>query len=83
MVHARQDDCAVVFSLIIQRNAPLDHVGTTTTLQQRGNIDINVAKSCGVSSDREFCIVRVGDESPPAVRSESAIETVILRVLSY
>ena len=42
-----------------------------------------MAKSCGVSSNREFCIVRVGDKSPLAIRSESVIETVILRVLSY
>ena len=42
-----------------------------------------MAKSYRVSSNYKFYIVRVGDKSPLAIRSESAIEIVILRVLSY
>jgi len=81
MIYARKDNCAVILSLIIQRNAPLDYIGTISTFKERGNIDVNIVESYRVSFNREFCIIRVGNELPPAVRPKSVIEAIILRVL--
>jgi len=82
-MHAGKDNRAVVLSLIIQKNAPLDYIGTISTFKERGNININIAESYRVSFNREFYIIRVGNELPLAIRPKSVIEVIILRVLSY
>jgi len=82
-MYAGKDNYIVILSLIIQRNAPLDYISTVSTFKERGNINVNIAESCRVSFNREFRIIRVGNELPPAIRSKSAIEAIILRVLSY
>jgi len=82
-MHAKKDNCAVILSLIIQRNAPLDYISTTSTFKEQGNINVNIAESYRVSFNREFCIIRVGNKSPLAIRPKSAIKAIILRVLSY
>jgi len=82
-MHAGKDNCAVILSLIIQRNAPLDYIGTVSTFKERGNINVNIAESCRVSFNHKFRIIRVGNELPLAVRPKSVIEVIILRVLSY
>jgi len=42
-----------------------------------------MVESYRVSLNRELYIIRVGDKSLLTVRPEGAIETVVLRVLSY
>ena len=59
MMHARQDDCAIILSLIIEGNASLDYVGTASAFYKRRNIYVDVAESCGVSLNRELRIIRV------------------------
>jgi len=83
IIYAGKDNYVVILSLIIQRNAPLDYVGTISTFKEQGNIDINIAESCRVSFNHEFRIIRVGNKSPLAVRPKSVIKAIILRVLSY
>jgi len=82
-MYARKDNYAVILSLIIQRNAPLDYISTTSTFKEQGNIDVNIAESYRVSFNHEFRIIRVENKSPPAIRPKSVIEAIILRVLSY
>ena len=82
-MHAGKNNCAVILSLIIQRNASLNYISTASTFKERGNIDVNIAESYRVSFNREFRIIRVGNKSPPAIRPKSAIKAIILRVLSY
>jgi len=40
-------------------------------------------ESCGVSLNYKLRIIEIGDELPLAIRLESAIEIVVLRILSY
>jgi len=82
-MHTRKNNYAVILSLIIQKNAPLDYVGTISTFKEQGNINVNIAESYRVSFNREFSIIRVGNKSPLAIRPKSVIEIIILRVLSY
>jgi len=82
-MYTGKDNYTVILSLIIQKNAPLDYISTISTFKEQGNINVNIAESYRVSFNHEFRIIRVGNESPPAVRPKSAIEVIILRVLSY
>ena len=82
-MYTRQNNYTVVLSLIIQGNTSLNYIGTASALNKGGDIYINVTESYRVPPNRELRIIRVGYKSPPAVRSESAIETVVLRILSY
>ena len=61
----------------------MDHVSTASALYKRRNVYINIIESCGVSLDRELCIVKVKNKLSLAVRPESVIEIVVLRILSY
>ena len=56
----------------------MNYVGTASALNKRRNVYINIMESCRVSFNYKLRIIRVGDKSPLAVRSESIIKTVVL-----
>ena len=82
-MHTRQDNRAIILSLIIKRNASLDYIGTASTFYKRRNVYINIAESRRVSLNRELYIIRVRNELLLTVRPKSIIETIVLEVLSY
>ena len=82
-MHTRQDNCAIILSLIIEGNASLDYVSTASTFYKRRNVYVDMAESYRVSLNRELYIIRVRNKSLLTVRPKSIIETIVLGVLSY